>query len=354
MSEPLESIFQTKYEEFAESLIDAFPELNEVIKTAVSADRKQRVQLYKQLVMPGAGSPSRDSTKAPGMVLPGVFINDDTWASCTEGTKKAINQFLSILTFSIAMKDGKFSESGFSDDAFKSWADDFMNQWRGKMDRGEFDSFTKRFGDLFGSDGGRLPPFPEKLRKGKLVKLAEEIVKELKPEEFGLDPETIKQCEADPSKAFEVIMNTTMRNPEKLQGAMKRIMKRLQEKFQRGEFKPQELAAEAEEMMKEFSENPAFVDLMNSMRKAFSFEDNMEGARAAGMEQSVRLNIVKERLRRKAEANAAARSASVNTNQVPVNTTVAPFTDEQLEEEFTSILSNGGKKSGNNKKHGKK
>lgn len=352
MSAPLDSIFQAKFEEFAASLIDAFPELEDVVKTCLSADKGGREKMYKMLVMPGAGNPNRDPLEAPGMVLPGVFINEATWSSCSEGTKKAINQFLSILTFSIAMKDGKSSDFGFGDEAFKTWADTFMNQWRGKMDRGEFDSFTKRFGDLFGSDGGRLPPFPEKLRKGKLVKLAEEIVRELKPEEFGLDPETVKQCETDPSKAFEVIMNSTMRNPERLQGAMKRIMKRLQEKFQRGEFKPQELAAEAEEMMKEFSENPAFVDMMDSMRKAFSFEGNMEGARAAGMEQSVRLNMVRERLRRKAETNAAAKaSVSTGGSQVPVNTTGPVLSDDQLVEEFASILT-GGKK--NNKKQGKK
>ena len=351
MSAPLDSIFQTKYEEFAASLTDAFPELSEVIKTSLTADKADREKMYKMLVMPGAGSPTRDPLKSPGMVLPGVFITDDTWASCSEGTKRAINQFLSILTFSIAMKDGKSSDFGFGDEAFRTWADTFMNQWRGKMDRGEFDSFTKRFGDLFGSDGGRLPPFPEKLRKGKLVKLAEEIVRELKPEEFGLDPETVKQCETDPSKAFEVIMNSTMRNPEKLQGAMKRIMKRLQEKFQRGEFKPQELAAEAEEMMKEFSENPAFVDMMDSMRKAFSFEGNMDGAKAAGMEQSVRLNMVRERLRRKAEANTAAKANS-SSAQAPVNSVAPSFSDDQLIEEFASILTGSGKK--NNKKQAKK
>lgn len=351
MSDPLDSIFQTKYEEFAASLTDAFPELGEVIKTSLSGDKADREKLYKQFVMSGAGNPKRDPTQTPGMVLPGVYINDATWSSCSEGTKGAINQFLSILTFSIVMKDGNSGDFGFGDEAFKKWADSFMNQWRGKMDRGEFDSFTSRFADLFGSDGGRLPPFPEKLRKGKLVRLAEEIVRELKPEEFGLDPETVKQCETDPSKAFEVIMNSTMRNPEKLQGAMKRIMKRLQEKFQRGEFKPQELAAEAEEMMKEFSENPAFVEMMDSMRKAFSFEGNMEGAKAAGMEQSVRLNMVRERLRRKAEANAAAKATASSSAQVPVNTTEPSYTDDQLIEEFASILT-GGKKG--SKKHAKK
>jgi len=343
MTTPVDSIFQAKYVEFATSLTEAFPEIAEVIKASLDSSPKDRVALYKALIMGNAGSPKRDPAVCPGMVLPGVFINEAMWTSSSEGTKSAINQFLSILTFSMMMKDG--SSEALGDDAFKTWADSFMNQWRNKMDRTDFDSFTKRFADIFGSGGNRLPPFPEKLRKGKLVKLAEEIVRELKPEEFGLDPETVKQCEEDPSKAFEVIMNSTMRNPERLQGAMKRIVKRLQEKFQRGEFKPQELAAEAEEMMKEFSENPAFVEMMDSMRKAFSFDD-MASAKNSGHEHTARMNIVKERLRRKMAANNAAAANAPVQAQVPVNTTSTPDDDE-----FASISTSGLKQK---KKHGKK
>jgi hypothetical protein len=90
--------------------------------------------------------------------------------------------------------------------------------------------------------------------------------------------------------------------------------------------------------------------MMDSMRKAFSFEGNMDGAKAAGMEQSVRMNIVKERLRRKAEANAASRGTGV---QVPVPVATTPsFSDDQLIDEFSSILTGTGKK--NNKKQTKK
>lgn len=361
MDSPLDSIFQSKYNEFMSSLLEAFPELAEVIKVAEQVVPEEREKLYKQLVMPNAGNPKRDMTLFPGMVLPGVYINETMWSSSSQGTKDAINQFLGLLTFAVTMKDGKSSDFGYNSDAFRNWADSFMDDWRGKMNRSEFDSFTQRFADLFGStaaSGERLPPFPEKLRKGKLVKLAEEIVKELKPEEFGLDADTIKQCETDPSKAFEVIMNSTMRNPDKLQTAMKRIMKRLQDKFQRGEFKPQELAAEAEEMMKEFSENPAFVEMMNSMRKAFSFEGDMDGARVAGQEKSAKLHVAQERMRkelaRRKEAAAAAAAAneakSTVTSSIPV-TVPATQTPSNTMEDFASILLG---KQRSNKKHGKK
>lgn len=349
----MDSIFLSKYEEFAEALKSAFPELEETVKVALAVPVEDREKVYKQMVLPGAGNPKRDPTAVPGMVLPGVFINEALWSSSSDKTRGAINQFLGVLTFSLVMKEGNSKD--FGDDAFRTWADTFMNQWRSKMDRGDFDSFTKRFADLFGTtaaSGERLPPFPEKLRKGKLVKLAEEIVRELKPEEFGLDPEVIKQCETDPSKAFEVIMNSTMRNPEKLQGAMKRIVKRLQEKFQRGEFKPQELAAEAEEMMKEFSENPAFVEMMDSMRKSFSFEGDMDAARAAGQEKSARLNVAQERMRkellRRQEAKAAMAAKATTSPVVAKESSKKESLD--IGEEFMSILS--GKQS--NKKNTKK
>ena len=299
MTTPLDTIFHTKYEEFATSLTDVFPELLDEIKAAIDLPKADRLTLYKSQVIPGAGKPGTKTMDCPGLVLPGVLITPALWTLATEGTKKAVYEYLSVLTFSLVMKEGDNDE--FGGEAFKSWANSFMDQWRTKMDRTDFDSFAKRFADMFGSGGERLPPFPERLRKGKLAKLAEDIVKELNPEEFGLDPETIRQCEADPSKAFEILMGTTMKNPELLQGAMKRIIKRLQDKFKRGEFNPQDLAAEAEEMMKEFSENPAFVDMMESMRKTFGFED-MDTARASGHEHSARMSIVKERLRRKLEA----------------------------------------------------
>ena len=342
MSAPLDAIFQTKYDEFAAALTDVFPELGDVIKVATNLSGADRVQMYKAVVLPNAGNPKRDPTKCPGMVLPGVMITEATWASATEGTKKAINQFLSIMTFSFVMKDGEgMPGDAFGGAAFKTFAENFMNQWRSKLDRNEFDSFTERIKELFGSGGDRLPPFPEKFKHGRLAKLAEDIVRELKPEEFGLDPETVKQCEEDPSRAFEILMQSTMKNPMVIQNAMKRIIKKLQDKFQRGEFKPEDLAAEAEEMMKEFSENPAFVEMMESLRKTFSFEDP-EAAAAAGRPESARLAIAKNRLRQKLakqnEAKAAATAAGAVVPSVPKPNTLIQNTRVASGEEFESIL----------------
>ena len=301
MSVPsVESIFQTKYDEFSQNLKEVFPELAVQITAAQGLTKDARWTGYRTEVLKTGGRPDRPAAECPGPVLPGVVITSDLWTGLTETTKTAINQFLNLMTFSFVMKEGE-GATDMSGTFFKDFAEKFMGDWRNKMNRTDFDSFTKRLTEMFGTDGSRLPPFPERLKHGKLVKLAEEIVRELKPEEFGLDPEMLKKCEADPSAAFELLMGSTFQNPEKLQGAMKRIVKRLQEKFQRGEFNPQELVAEAEEMMKEFADNPAFVELMEVMRSTFGFED-MGAARASGNDGSGRLAMARARLRKKLDA----------------------------------------------------
>jgi len=340
MSNPLDGIFQAKYEEFAASLLEIYPEQSTSIKAALALSNDERLAKYKAEILPAGGRPAKPAAECPGQVLPGVSISEEMWNSETERTRNAMNQFLSLLTFSFLMKEGSPEDSGsdaFGGAAFEAWANSFMDDWRGKLNRADFDSFTSRFADLFGSGGSRLPPFPERLRKGKLVQLAEEIVRELKPEELGLDPETVKKCEEDPSKAFEILMNSTLRHPQKLQEAMKRIIKRLQEKFQKGHFKPQELAAEAEEMMKEFSENPQFVSMMESMRNTFGATD-MDNARATGQETSARMNIVRERLRRAHAAKEAARGQRMPVPSAVPSTPQRPRAmQEEPEDEFVSI-----------------
>ena len=149
-----------------------------------------------------------------------------------------------------------------------------------------------------------MPKLPEKFLKGQLAKLAEEIVKDIKPEDLGLSPEMLEECEKSPSRAFELLIQMFTKNPAIIQTTIKKIGKRLQQKIQSGAIRPQEIAREAEELMKEFAGNSEFVDMMGTFKSAFGFE-NMDVARAAGREGSARLSMVQERLRKKLEARKA-------------------------------------------------
>jgi hypothetical protein len=69
---------------------------------------------------------------------------------------------------------------------------------------------------------------------------------------------------------------------------------------QSGSIRPDDIAREAEELMKEFAENSSFVDMMQGIKSVFGMED-MDTARKAGREGSARLSTARDRLRKKLE-----------------------------------------------------
>ena len=96
--------------------------------------------------------------------------------------------------------------------------------------------------------------------------------------------------------------------------------------------------------MKEFSENEEFVELMSTFKSAFGFED-MGIARQAGKEQSARMAMVKERLRRKLDAKKGTTEGAAG-GAGATNTVVEGR--ELTEADWTSILTDpkGGDKAG--------
>ena len=295
MSSPLQATFQKKYNEFIVDLRDTFPELESHLEAA-GAIKDSLEQYYTEVFEKHASQ--TEELRCPGVILPGVVLSEELWATAGVKTKRSIYEYLSILDLCALYEKGGDSPEGSA--KFKEWADNVTKNWRGRMDKVDFDSLADKFKNMFGA-GTAMPPLPEKFLKGKLAKLAEDMVREFKPEDFGLRPEDLEAVERDPTRAFEILMQASTSNPEMLQKAMMRVGKRLQEKVQRGELKPQELAAEAEELMKEFQSHPAFTEMMEAFKSAFSFDDP-EMARAAGRDNEGRLSLVRNRLKKKLEA----------------------------------------------------
>jgi hypothetical protein len=227
-------------------------------------------------------------------------------------------------------------EAGFKDDAKPAWMDDAMNEamndMKKKFEGVDFQEMIKKFMKFFkpgksdkdagdageaGDDGDEekgspfdklfengFPALPEKFLKGHLAKLAQEIVKDITPEDLGISAEMVAECEKDTSRAFNLLFSTFTNNPAVIQKTIAKIGKRLQQKIQSGAIRPQEIAHEAEELMKEFSENTNFVEMMEGIKKAFGFED-MDMARKSGKEGSARLSMARERLRKKLDKKKA-------------------------------------------------
>jgi hypothetical protein len=306
--EDLSDVFDTKYEEFARDLQGACPELADKIAAALALSPDDRRDKFKEQVLSSC-SPSRSSDAAPAYVMPGVPMPKETWEVLSSRSKKAIQEYMTILSFTYLMDSdaGKsFKTGGWS----AEWATKMMDEMKAKMENVDFTGIAEKIAKLFATteDGGfpnGIPQMPEKFLKGQIAKLAEEIVKEFRMEDFGVDPKVMAEAGNDPTKALNIIMEIFMKNPASLQNTMKKLGKKLQMKIQSGVLRPQELVAEAEELMKTFSENPQFVQMMEAFRRAFGFEDQ-QAARATGNDNDNRLSMVRNRLRAKLDAKRAA------------------------------------------------
>jgi hypothetical protein len=345
------SVFQTKYNEFVEDLLGALPEYTSQIQAAKALNDNVRLTRFQEEVKVGnalGSSEEADNVKNPGRVLPGVEITDAVWASLSENTRKAIWEYVRILSICC------FMEAGFTEGSKPAWMDDAMKDMKEKLESVDFQNIIKKFMTFFkgaeGKEGAAgampegmpagfeklfesgFPKIPEKFLKGHMAKLAQEIVKDITPEDLGISPEMIGECEKNPSRAFDILFQVFGSNPGNIQKIVQRIGKRLQQKIMSGAIRPQEIAREAEELMKEFAENSSFVDMMDGIKNAFGFQD-MDLARAAGRESSARLSMVKDRLKKKAsekEAKKAAGAASL----VPVSA----IAQAQAEAALASLL----------------
>jgi hypothetical protein len=268
----------------------------------------------------------------PRRILPGVELADAIWIGLSENTQRAIWEHTRVLSICCLM------EAGFSQDTQPKWVEDAFSQAmkdvQDKMKSTDLEGVLKTFMTYFQSMKGDdtddskdatdassgataakkglfengFPSLPEKFMKGHLARLAQEIVKDITPADLGITSEQLKECEKDPSRAIHILFSTFTDRPDIIQKVVAKIGKRLQQKVASGSIRPQEIAKEAEEMMREFSENSSFVDMMENIKRAFGME-NMDIARKTGNEGSARMSLVRDRLRKKLEKKKEAQGA---------------------------------------------
>ena len=102
----MDIIFDTKYVEFANDLLATCPELDPQIKAAIRLDTEVRKAEFKKQVLPSC-SPTRDATKCPGVVLPGVTMPQALWETISTRSKKAIQEHMTLLSFTFLMDEGR-------------------------------------------------------------------------------------------------------------------------------------------------------------------------------------------------------------------------------------------------------
>ena len=334
--------FSTTYAQFIQELKDTFPEFLPALVIAADLPdaQAQFTALWHPYTTDVAAKNSSIFTTAGIDLVPGVKLTAALWAELSVNTQNALWKYISSLLLLAATED----ESLWDLSGFKTSLSTMMSQISsagadlsgssasGALPEGFASLFEKLSSMGVGMPdlSGALPNFkiPERLFKGHIAKIAEELVKEFNPEDFGINPELLES--KDPARVFTYLQEVFSKKPELLMNAAQKIGKKLQAKFARGDINRDEIIREAEELMKEFSDNDAFSSLFGSLGEMFKSGES-EGS------PSARRREVQERLRKKA-AEKKARSEGPTTNTLVIDNTVATAaaaaaTAELLEEE---------------------
>ena len=85
----LDSIFQKKYTEFCDDLRGTYPEKDAEIQAARNLTEAERIERFRNEVLPTAGNPTRNPLECPGAVLPGVTIEQSHWKEFSSASQQA-------------------------------------------------------------------------------------------------------------------------------------------------------------------------------------------------------------------------------------------------------------------------
>lgn len=311
--------FDNQYNTYLSELEGVFPEFKNEILEAKKISRDEQLNFFGSWFYGHSGNLKEESK--PDYILPGIKISQELWLTLSNNTRCAILEYMRILGMCAFFEKGLSSTEG--DGHRPDWAERATQDWQKYMthglenlDLGRFTDFFKSFFENLKVDNHKeeeednktannffkkFPKIPEKFLKGHMAKFAEELVRDINPEELGFTPELIAEIESSPSRAFDILISMLTKNPQFLQGTIQKIGRKLQAKIQSGAINPAEIAREAEEMIKDFADNPEMIELMESMKSIFGMED-MGLARKAGKEGSARLAAVRARLHKKMEA----------------------------------------------------
>lgn len=340
--------FAAVYTQFLSEMELTFPELE---KSAAAALKKTSWPEFTKAITPILHQIAvRDEsifTATGAAIAPGVMMTKGLWKDAGKPTKKAIWDFLSSLVLLASYEkrhsgntvegggesssnssstEGSSEEPDFSKFFDISGADadlrkmfkDLGSQFSGQSFSSFFDgikeaaeTMKEQFGAAMGVSGEKLP-IPEKMFKGHIAKIAEDLAREFKPEDFGLSPEMLEG--GDSAATFEYLQTIFTKNPELLMRGAKKIASRIQDKLKNGSVTREQLIAEAEELMQSFKDNPMFKQVFEQLNAGLRGAGEGFGM-GGGNEPSERRKAAVDRLRAKLAAKQAAAAGGKKQSQ---------------------------------------
>lgn len=259
-----------------------------------------------------------------GFLVGAVRLTESLWGELSANTQTAIWRYLRTLVLEAAMEANLDSlstetmsalmailtaerlEKGGeeADAAAAEMMEDSMAHLTPLMER--LKGMLGGLGEGIDLSGMTMPEIPERLRNGRIAKLAEEMAKQFRPEEFGIDPALLVGDNVE--EILRRLAELYQRDPTLLITGAKRVAERIKNRIMSGSLNRDELVAEAQEFVTLFKEHPMFKDALEKFQGLMG-EGGLAGMFGGGSGSgapSERRRAVQERLRRKMEARKAA------------------------------------------------
>ena len=279
--------------------------------------------------------------------LPFIHFKNLWQDDISDSTRETIWKYLQLILFSVvgslknrdAFGDTAKMFDSINEDDFKSKLEESLEQIKGI------------FENKPDANGNEIPqPNAEHLHDhlsgmftGKLGKLAKEIAEETAGEmNFDMDGAT------DVNGVFQ----NMFKNPGKLMGLVKNVGNKLESRMKAGDINESDLMKEASEMLNKMKNMPGMGNIQSMLSKMGM---NTNGAKVdlKGMEaqlnQAMKTEKMKERLRQKAEMNRLAKEMASSAQPTPLVPQQPAMSDAELDSMFNSMESTETKTKSSNK-----
>jgi hypothetical protein len=330
MASSANDVFSRTLTMFCDELRATFPELGRFVDRAALQTAEQFWSTWRNyLDILGSRDFERLISERHGLLIGPVALTPALWTEISPATQKAIWRYLRTLLLEAAMSLKLDSLTAEQTEALMMILSEERLETGGAEAEAEVkeieEDATKhltplfeRLRDLMGSASGSsasasasassspidipMPEIPERLRNGRIAKLAEDMAKHFNPAEFGIDPDLLKGD--DMETILKRIAELYQRDPTILIAGAKRMAERIKKQILGGSINRDQLIAEAQEYVTLFKEHPLFKEAIEKFQ-SFTGEGGLGalfGGGGSSSAPSERLRTVQERLRRKMEA----------------------------------------------------
>jgi hypothetical protein len=324
------SSFTATLKAFCDELRLTFPELETTVSRAAALTAPQFWSSWQNglTVLVARDEEALLKGARAGFLLGPVRLTSEVWAELSVNTKGAIWRYLRTLTLESAMAVGIDGLDTESMQALMAIISSESLEQGGQTAEAEtneiFSESMKNMGPLIeklkgllgagaGSggfmdlSGFTMPEIPERLRYGRIAKLAEEMAKQFNPAEFGIDPTLLSGTNVE--EILARLAEMYKKDPTLLVGGAKKMAERIKTQILGGSLNREELIGEAQEFINLFKEHPQFKDIIGKVSGLMGpggLAEMFGGGSSA--EPSERRRAVQERLRKKLAARTAAAS----------------------------------------------